>query len=104
MVFIPKEGKDDYSTPRSFRPITLSSFLIKGLERVMLWELNRTALRESTLSDRQHAFRKGRSTDSALTSMVEHIESALINKGFALGVFLDIQGAFDNVNPNSHAP
>ena len=33
--------------------------------------------------------------------MVEHIESALINKGFALGVFLDIQEAIDNVNPNS---
>ena len=51
--------------------------------------------------DRQHGFSKGRSTDSALTSMMEHIESALSNKGFALGVFLDIQGAFDNVNPNS---
>ncbi len=30
--------------------------------------------------------------------MVEYAESAIIQKQFALGVFLDIQGAFDNVS------
>ncbi len=30
--------------------------------------------------------------------MVEYAESAIIQNKFALGVFLDIQGAFDNVS------
>ena len=32
--------------------------------------------------------------------MVGHIETAINSNGFALGVFLDIQGAFDNVTPD----
>jgi ribonuclease HI/retron-type reverse transcriptase len=100
VVFIPKPGKGDYSNPRAFRPITLSSFLIKALERIVLWEINETLL-DKPLSSNQHAFRKGRSTESALSHMVEKIEHALLKNKFALGVFLDIQGAFDNVLPSS---
>ena len=33
--------------------------------------------------------------------MAEYIESALVKNEFAIGVFLDIQGAFDNVRPAS---
>ncbi len=101
VIFIPKEGKKDYSMPRSFRPITLSSFLVKGMERVLLWELNATTLAINPLSRHQHAFRRGKSTETALSNMVEYIEKALVKRKFALGVFLDIQGAFDNVQPES---
>jgi ribonuclease HI len=101
VVFIPKEGKDDYSQPRSFRPITLSSFIMKTLERVILWHMLETTLALRPMCDEQHAFRKQRGTDTALSCMAERIEHALVNKRFALGVFLDIQGAFDNVTPSS---
>ena len=36
VIFIPKPGKEDYSSPKSYRLITLSSFVLKGLERIML--------------------------------------------------------------------
>jgi hypothetical protein len=101
VIFIPKPGKATYEDPRSFRPITLSSFMIKTMERVVAWHLEETSLRTSPLSDSQHAFRKGRSTESALSNMTEYIEYALANGEYALGVFLDIQGAFDNVKPSS---
>ena len=39
VIFIPKPGKEDYSSPKSYSPITLSSFMLKGLERIMLWYL-----------------------------------------------------------------
>ena len=100
IIFIPKMGKTDYSQPRSFRPITLSSFVMKTMERVVLWHLNDTTLKENPLSKNQHAFRRGHSTESALSNMVEQIEHALARDKFALGVFLDIQGAFDNVQPH----
>ncbi len=101
VVFIPKPGKDDYSSIRSFRPITLSNFIFKALERVIMWHLEATALKEKPLNTNQHAFRKGRSTETALTCMVDKLESAVKNKKFAIGVFLDIQGAFDNVKAES---
>ena len=34
-VFIPKPGKADYTDPKSFRPISLSSFILKGMERLI---------------------------------------------------------------------
>ena len=42
---LPKPGKPNYDEVKSFRPISLNSFLLKGLERLVLWELEDTALR-----------------------------------------------------------
>jgi len=101
VIFIPKAGKEDYSQARSFRPITLSTFVVKILERIMLWELNATTLADHPLSANQHAFRKGYSTDSAISNTVETLERGVLTQKYSLGVFLDIQGAFDNVKPES---
>ena len=101
VIFIAKDGKKDYAQPRSFRPITLSNFLVKIMERVVLWHINQNILAINPLSANQHAFRKGYSTESALSSMVGQIEGAFAKNEYALGVFLDIQGAFDNVRPES---
>ena len=54
MVFIPKPGKDDYMLPKSFRPFSLTSFLFKTLERLVLWHLEATSFRRQR-SDR-HVF------------------------------------------------
>ena len=35
VVFITKLGKEDYSVPKAYRPITLSNFLLKTMERVL---------------------------------------------------------------------
>ena len=102
VVFIPKTGKKDYTDPRSFRPITLMNFIIKILEKVLLWQNEDKILRVAPLHPNQHGFRKGRSTESALTRLVGMIEHSFIHPklGFTLAVFLDIQGAYDNLtNP-----
>ena len=97
-IFIPKPGKKDYTQLRSFRPISLTSFLFKGMEKIIHWELEEKILSKHPLSKNQHAFRRGYSTDSALSSMCTKIESAITRQQYALGVFLDISGAFDNVH------
>lgn len=101
VIFIPKPGKTDYTQVRSFRPISLCSFVLKTMEKVWNWHLQDTSLRDNPLRTNQHAFRRGYSTESALSNMVEYIEAALVRHEYALGVFLDIQGAFDNVSINS---
>ena len=101
-VLIPKPGKEDYSKPKSFRPICLSSFLFKIMEKMVKIEVEKR-LENMPLNKHQHAFRKGRSCDTALVEVVSCIEKGLLRKEFALGVFLDISGAFDNLDPNAAA-
>ena len=97
VIFIPKPGKDNYSKPKSFRPISLTSTIFKVLERVLLNELELTTLMTNPINPRQHAFRKGSSCDSALSDMVDNIEKSILRGEYAVGLFLDISGAFDNV-------
>ena len=47
---------------------------------------------------RQHAFQAGKSTESTLHQLVNRIEKVLDAGQYALGVFFDIQGAFDNTS------
>ena len=35
VIFLPKPGKDSYDVPKSYRPISLSNFLLKTLERLV---------------------------------------------------------------------
>ena len=41
VIFISKPGKDSYDKPKSFRPISLSNYLLKGLERLVGWRMDR---------------------------------------------------------------
>jgi hypothetical protein len=101
VVFLPKPGKPDYAHPKAFRPIALMSFLFKTLERLVLWHVEATALVEKPIHESQHGFRRGRSTETVLTKMVDKIERAVVKQEYALGVFLDIQGAFNSISPEA---
>jgi len=50
------------------------------------------------MSSIQHACTKGKPVETALHSLVVTVERALHIKKYALGVFVDISGAFNNVN------
>ncbi len=71
VVFIPKQGKSNYTDPKAFRPITLASFQLKALEKLILWEIQDTTLLTKPLSKHQHAFRKHYSTDTALSVVID---------------------------------
>ena len=101
VIFLPKPGKVDYSKPKAFRPISLTSILFKVLERIALNEIENTHLTIKPLNKNQHAYRKGSSCDSALSDMVDDIEKSILRGEYALGVYLDISGAFNNVKTTS---
>jgi hypothetical protein len=44
VIFLAKPGKEDYTDPNAFRPISLCSFLLKGLERLILFHLEESCL------------------------------------------------------------
>ena len=97
-IFIAKEGRANYTDPRAFRPISLMSFVFKTLERLVLWHVEESALKHFPLHRNQHAFRRGHSTEAALSKMVSFIEETYAKKEIAVVVFLDIEGAYDNTS------
>ena len=77
--------------------ITLTSFQLKWLERLLLYHINEDNNVQAKLSALQYGFRAGVSTETALHEFVCGVEHCLVGKKPALGIFLDIVGAFDNV-------
>jgi hypothetical protein len=96
VVFVPKPGKSSYSGPRDYRPISLTSFLLKTIERLVDIYLRDEVLALVPLHPNQHAYQAGKSVEMALHQLVVRVEKALDQQESALGVFLDIEGAFNN--------
>ena len=95
---IPKPFKDDYTNPRAFRIISLTSSFQKILERLILWHLEIDEKIPAKLTKNQHGFKKGHSTESAIHILSRRIEDAIACGNYSLGVFLDIEQAFDAVS------
>ena len=95
-IFIDKPGKDDYSKPRSWRPITLLSCQLKTLEKLIAGQLEEHFLTKP-LSNSQYGFRSGRSCDHALSKIINKLEKSKEQRQAALMLALDIEGAFDRV-------
>lgn len=74
VVFIPKPGRASYEEAKSHRPISLSSFLLKSLERLVDWHIRRTTLSKKPLCFNQHAYQRGKSTMTAIHRFTDHIE------------------------------
>ena len=94
--FIPKPGRGSYSSVKDFRPICLTSFMLKTMERLIDIHIRQTVLITSPISSRQHAYTTGRSTETALHSVVKYIEDAWNSKETVVGAFVDIEGAFNS--------
>ena len=73
VVYIPKPGKTAYDQPSSFRPISLSNYLLKGLEWLCVWRMD-LHLTKYPIHTQQHGFRSDRSTESAISFMTNYIE------------------------------
>ena len=99
VIFIAKPGKEKYDKPKSFRPISLSNYLLKGLERLVGWRMDK-AVEQYPLHHKQHGFMSGKSTESAISNTVNYIEKHIMKKQHCVGVFLDISAAFDSIRPN----
>ena len=99
VVYIPKPGKPAYDQPSSFRPISLSNYLLKGLERLCVWRMD-VHLTKFPIHSQQHGFRSDRSTESAISYMTNYIESFVMKGQQCVGLFLDIKSAFDSISPS----
>lgn len=97
-VIIPilKPGKNP-SDPNSRRPIALSTVLVKVMEHMIKHRLEWFLENGGILAKSQYGFRKGMSTYDSLGILTSDIRLSFLNKENLVGVFLDIEAAYDNV-------
>ena len=98
VIFIPKAVKNGWMSPKDLRPISLTSFVLKTVERLVDRYICDEILAAKPLHRDQHAYRAGRSTETALSKAVNLIEDQLNLEGFAIGTFMNIQGAFNHTS------
>jgi hypothetical protein len=80
VVFIPKTGKKNYSGPRDYRPISVTSFLLKTMERLVDRYLRDEALALAPLHPNQNAYQAVKSVETAVHQLVVRVEKALDTK------------------------
>ena len=96
-AILAKPGKARYDHPKSFRIISLTSNLLKMMETLILWHLVNDLNLQKNLHSSQHGFRPGYSTETALLKTINKIQKHTRRGEHVFGIFLDIQGAFDNI-------
>jgi hypothetical protein len=85
VIFIPKPGRTSNELAESFRPIILLSFLLKTMERLVDQSIRMGPLKRFPLEWSQHAYRRGRSSETALLDLKPQCR-------------MDVEGAFDNTS------
>lgn len=100
-IIIPilKTGKNKLH-PSSYRPISLTSCICKLMEKMIFKRLTWILEENNFISEAQSGFRTGRSTLDHLVTMEHIILDSFSEKKECIGVFFDIEKAYDNLNPS----
>ena len=98
---VPVHKKNDKRDPSNYRPISLTSIVVKTLERLVHREVVSALENKKLLSGYQYGFRTKRSTVSLLSEAVHDWALALEQRKSVHSLFLDLAKAFDSV-PHYH--
>ena len=94
----PVHKKGSKAKPENYRPISLTSHLIKIFERVLRKKIVAYLEDNKIICRNQHGFRKGR---SCLTQLLNHVDLILrnfLNNSDTDAIYLDYAKAFDKVD------
>jgi len=82
-MYLQKSGKATHTTAKDFRPISLISFILQGFKRMISLHI-RATIDPTQISEAQHVYTNGKSTESALHLVVSSIEISLSTKEYTL--------------------
>lgn len=82
----------------NYRPISILPQLSKILEKLFVARLNAFINKHNLLNDSQYGFRSNRSTALALIDLIEDITNKIDRKLYSVGIFIDLQKAFDTID------
>lgn len=91
----PKHKKGKTTKTENYRPISLISTFSKIIEKIALKRMLLHLENRGLITESQHGFLKGRSTITAITSLIEHITDQLEDGKHVSAVLLDYSKAFD---------
>ena len=95
---IPIYKKNEHYKPGNYWPISLLNIFSKLLEKLMHKRVYDFLNKFEMLYEYQFGFRKGFSTNYALTEILENLRLDLEAGNFVIGTYLDLSKAFDTVN------
>ena len=95
---IPVHKGGSHGIPKNYRPIALTSHLIKVFEKVMRNRIMAYMERNRLFNPSQHGFRLGQSCLSQLISHYDCILELLANGGNVDVIYIDFAKAFDKVD------
>lgn len=82
----------------NYRPIPILPIFSKGLEKVIFSRINNFFLNHNIITNCQHGFQRGKSTEMALLAQKEFIIKNIEDRKLTLGIFIDCSKAFDNLS------
>ncbi len=95
---VPVFKSGEITDCNNYRPIALTSTFSKIIEKIVAIKLTNHLEFNKLLSKNQFGFQRGLSTEHCILHLHNYVADALNNNKFAIGVFLDLQKAFDVVN------
>ena len=94
----PHHKSGDIDDPSNFRPVSILPVLSKVLEKIVCNQLMEHLESAKLLSNSQHGFRKGLSTETALLKLTDEIYKNIDERKISLLILCDLSKAFDSVN------
>ncbi|KAK9877197.1 hypothetical protein WA026_016945 [Henosepilachna vigintioctopunctata] len=92
---IPVHKKNDPNIISNYRPVSILSVFSKVIEKIVFDRVNNYLNKYKIISNNQHGFRAGRSTQTAAVSLVGYVHECLDAGLHVAGFFFDQSRAFD---------
>ena len=97
-IITPIHKGGDKGLPENYRPVALTSHIIKVFEKLVKEDILTHLQDHSLLNETQHGFRPGRATISQLLNFHHSIINKLHTSARVEAIYLDFSKAFDKVN------
>ena len=94
IIIIIYKGNGSKSELNNYRPISIVSPIAKVFEALIAKRISHYFESNKILHDNQYGFRKGKSCEIALNTMIDHWRENIDNKSIVASVFLDLSKAF----------
>ena len=97
VIFLRKEGKKSYSLPGSYRPISITAYLGKLLEKILTSRAIKFLKKINCFDPYQEGFTEKKNTIRYLNRLLLDIKSDIQKGKTVICLFLDFEKAFDSV-------
>ena len=97
VIFLRKSGKKSYSIPGAYRPICITSYIGKLLEKILASRLDTFLMNNKYYDSKQEGFTAKRNTIRYLNRLYIEIKADIAENQTVIALFADMEKAFDSV-------